>query len=105
MVQVHIPPGAGEYGTTRVDHVKLFRNLPELRFEGRIHEQILESINRIGGRIQRSPLYVVHSGYDRSPEGQRRKRERDTRLLTLDLADRPNHAFPHFNMGMSLHFW
>ena len=43
VMQVHCP-GAGEDGKTEVtvvDHVKLFRNRPDLRFEGRIHEQAL----------------------------------------------------------------
>ncbi|MCA9038438.1 MAG: glycosyltransferase, partial [Planctomycetaceae bacterium] len=34
---------------TVFDHVKVFRNLPELRFEHRIHEQILPAIRRLGG--------------------------------------------------------
>jgi hypothetical protein len=41
VMQVHCP-GHGDNGAvevTVVDHVKLFRNLPELRFERRIHER------------------------------------------------------------------
>lgn len=101
LMQVHIPPAPGEYGLTIVDQVKLFRNLPDLQFEGRIHEQILESINRAGGRVERTDLHVVHSGYDYSPEGQRKKRERDLLLLEKDLKDRPNHPFVLFNVGMT----
>ena len=101
IMQVHIPPAPGDNGFTVVDHVKLFRNRPELRFEGRIHEQILESINRVGGMVQRTPLCVVHSGYDHSPEGQRKKRARDLKLLELDLKDRPGHPFVLFNIGMT----
>jgi glycosyltransferase involved in cell wall biosynthesis len=77
MMQVHIPPAPGENGFTIVDHVKLFRNLPQLRFIGRIHEQILEPIHAIGGRVERTDLYVVHSGYDNREAGQRKKRARD----------------------------
>lgn len=98
---MHIPPAPGDHGFTVVDHVKLFRNWPQLRFEGRIHEQILEPIYRAGGRIARSDLYVVHSGYDYSPEGQQRKRERDSLLLQKDLEDRPDHPFVLFNIGMT----
>jgi glycosyltransferase involved in cell wall biosynthesis len=101
LMQVHIPPAQGEHGFTIVDHVKLFRNRPQHRFEGRIHEQILEAIYRQGGSIERSNLYVVHSGYDYSPEGQQRKRERDLTILELDLADRPTHPFVWFNIGMT----
>jgi glycosyltransferase involved in cell wall biosynthesis len=101
IMQVHIPPAPGDNGFTIVDHVKLFRNLPSLRFEGRIHEQILEPIYRAGGTIQRSDLYVVHSGYDYSPEGQKHKRARDLRILEKDLAERPDHPFVLFNIGMT----
>lgn len=101
IAQVHIPAAPGEVGFTVVDHVKLFRNLPGLRFEGRIHEQILEPIHRIGGRVERSDAYVVHSGYDYSTEGQKKKRVRDLTLLEKDLADRPNHPFVLFNIGMT----
>jgi glycosyltransferase involved in cell wall biosynthesis len=103
ILQVHIPPAPGEHGFTVVDHVKLFRNGLNLRFEGRIHEQILEPIYRMGGTIERSDLYVVHSGYDYSPEGQKRKRERDLTILDLELAERPDFAFLHYNRGMTFH--
>lgn len=101
LLQVHCPPPPGETGLTVVDHVKLFRNRPDLRFEGRIHEQILEAIHRAGGTAARTDLYVVHAGYDHSPEGQARKRERDLKLLELDLAERPDHPFVLFNIGMT----
>jgi glycosyltransferase involved in cell wall biosynthesis/protein-L-isoaspartate O-methyltransferase len=101
LMQVHIPPAPGEEGFTVVDHVKLFRNGLGLQFEGRIHEQILESIYRVGGRVERSDLYVVHSGYDHSPEGQAHKRERDLSLLQLDQEERPGHPFVLFNIGMT----
>ena len=84
-----------------VDHVKLFRNLPELRFDGRMHEQILAAISRINGRVNWTDLYVVHSGSDQSPAGQARKLERDMRLLLLELAERPEHPFTLFNLGMT----
>src|SRR5207245_1618726 len=76
-------PGAG----TRVDHVKLFRNIQGLQFEGRIHEQILRPLTSRGWQIARCGAVVLHSGYDTSPEGQERKRVRDYHLLELDLKD------------------
>ena len=48
-----------------------------------------------------SDLSVTHQNYDRSSEGQERKRRRDFRLLELDLQDRPNHPFVLFNLGMT----
>jgi O-antigen biosynthesis protein len=90
-------------GGTRVDHVKLFRNLPGVQFEGRIHEQILPSL-KTHGAIARCHAVVLHSGYDTSPEGQARKRVRDARLLELELAERPDHPFVLFCLGMTDHY-
>jgi glycosyltransferase involved in cell wall biosynthesis len=100
-VQVRIPPGPGEFSPSVVDHVKLFPNDPELRFEHRIHEQILPSIRRTGLNVAFSDLYVTHQNYDRSEEGQAKKRRRDFRLLELDLRDLPDHPFVLFNLGMT----
>jgi tetratricopeptide (TPR) repeat protein len=105
VMQVHCP-GGGEAGdrqsdVTIVDHVKLFRNLPELRFDGRMHEQILGAVRRLGGDLAWTELYVSHSGSDQSPAAQARKLERDLRLLSLELAERPDHPFTLFNIGMT----
>jgi tetratricopeptide (TPR) repeat protein len=103
VMQVHCPGllNDGHCDVTVVDHVKMFRNLPELRFEGRIHEQVLSSIRRLGGEIAWSDAFVVHSGSDQSPEGRRRKQDRDLKLLELELADHPDHPFALFNLGMT----
>jgi len=100
VMQVHCP-GDDPTDVTIVDHVKLFRNLPELRFEFRIHEQILPSIRRIGGEVEFTDIYVVHSGSDRTEAGQAGKLERDFRLLDLEQQDRPEHPFVLFNLGMT----
>ncbi|RYG33822.1 tetratricopeptide repeat protein [bacterium] len=91
-------------GGTRVDHVKLFRNLPGVEFEGRIHEQVLPSLRALGGQLRRLDAVVLHSGYDTSQEGQARKKVRDWRLLDLELKERPLHPFVHFNVGMTAHY-
>jgi len=103
VVQVHCPGGRedGALDVTTVDHVKLIRNRPDLRFEGRIHEQVLPAIRRAGGEVAWTDLYVVHSGSDPSPEAQERKRRRDFRLLRLELEERPEHTFTLFNLGMT----
>jgi FkbM family methyltransferase len=103
VMQVHFPgPGSdGRSQVTVVDHLKLFRNLPELRFDGRIHEQILPAIRAANGEVAFTDVFVVHTGYDHSPEGQKRKLARDLRLLELELAERPEHPFTLFNLGMT----
>lgn len=100
VVRVHCPGPRGD-DVTVVDHVKLFRNLPGLRFEHRIHEQILPAIRRAGGDVGWTDLFVVHSGYDHSRDGQASKRDRDLRILHLELGERPGHPFTLFNLGMT----
>jgi FkbM family methyltransferase len=103
VMQVHCPgPGEeGETDLTVVDHVKLFRNRPDLRFDRRIHEQIIPAIRRAGGQIAWSDVFVVHSGSDHSPEGKERKLQRDFHLLHLELQEEPDHPFTLFNLGMT----
>ena len=105
VVQVHCPGGqaAGDpsLDVTAVDHVKLFRNRPDLRFDGRIHEQIIGAIRRAGGQMAWSDVYVVHSGSDQSAAAQQCKFARDLHILELELAERPEHPFTLFNLGMT----
>ncbi len=103
VMQVHCPgPCAhGETDCTVVDHVKLIRNLPALRFDGRIHEQVLPAIRQVGGEVGWTDIHVVHSGSDQSPAGRQRKQERDLRILLLELGERPEHPFTLFNLGMT----
>lgn len=99
VMQVHCPSSGGQM--TIVDHVKVFRNLPELRFEHRIHEQILPAIRRQNGDVSFTNIHVIHSGSDQTPEVRQRKLERDFRILKLDLEERPDHPFVLFNLGMT----
>lgn len=100
VAQVHCP-GKEPSDITAVDHVKLFRNRPDLRFEFRIHEQIIPSIRRAQGEVGWTGIYVVHSGSDQSQQGRARKLTRDFRLLEKELNDRPEHPFVLFNLGMT----
>lgn len=103
VMQVHCPgPGdTGQHDVTVVDHVKLFRNRPDLRFEGRIHEQILPAIRRAGGEVAFTDVYVVHSGSDHTEKGKQGKLERDLRILHRELHEQPRHPFVLFNLGMT----
>src|SRR4051794_25223844 len=103
VMQVHCPceEPAGESGLTVVDHVKLIRNFAGLRFDGRIHEQILPAIRFRGGEVGWTDIHVVHSGSDQSEAGRLFKRERDLRLLNLEVEECPNHPFTLFNLGMT----
>ena len=83
---------------TVVDHVRLFPRHPEVRWEYRVHEQILPALRRLGGDVRFADVAVQHTGYQ-DPALRGRKLERDLRLLHLEDADKPDDPFTLFNLG------
>jgi glycosyltransferase involved in cell wall biosynthesis/tetratricopeptide (TPR) repeat protein len=81
-----------------VDQVRLFRNHPDIRWEYRVHEQILLALRRVGHAVRFTDISVSHTGYV-DPALRHKKLERNLRLLHLDLAERPNDPFTLFNLG------
>jgi len=64
----------------------------------------LHSLQQQPGRGIRIPgAYILHSGYDTTPEGQARKRALHEPLLQKDVEEYPDHPMPRFNMGMTRH--
>jgi tetratricopeptide (TPR) repeat protein len=81
-----------------VDHVRLFRNLPAVRWRYRVHEQILPAVRAAGGRVRWSDVVIAHTGYT-DPALRRRKLQRDLRLLHLENEEHPGDPFTLFNLG------
>jgi GT2 family glycosyltransferase/predicted Zn-dependent protease len=81
-----------------LDQVRIFPNHPQIRWEYRIHEQILPSVRRRGGNARWTDVIIDHVGY---VDGAVRKQklERNMRLLEIDNAQRPDDAFTLFNLG------
>jgi glycosyltransferase involved in cell wall biosynthesis len=101
LMEYRVPPGPAGTGGHVVDQLQLWPNRPDLRFEHRLHEQLLPSALRAGIPILYSGLAVLHQNFDWSPEGQAKRRRRDFKLLELDLRDNPDHAMVLFNLGMT----
>jgi glycosyltransferase involved in cell wall biosynthesis len=86
-------------GQTVVDHVRLFPRLEgQARWEGRVHEQILGSLQRAGVKMVWSDVVITHTGYT-DPDLRKRKFARDEAILREEIQERPGHAFPMFNLG------
>ena len=83
---------------TVVDHVRLFRNEPSLRWDYRVHEQILPSLRRSQAEVRWSDVVIQHVGYQDTALRQR-KLARDGRLLQMEFADKPDDPFVLFNLG------
>jgi tetratricopeptide (TPR) repeat protein len=84
-----------------LDQVRLFRNLPSIRWDYRIHEQILPAVNRAGGGVRWANVVIDRVGYQ-NPGARRGKLERNLRLLEMDFKDRPRDGFTLFNLGWTL---
>jgi len=83
---------------TVVDHIRLFRNDPQIRWQYRVHEQIMPSVRRQGVRVEWADITIRHIGYQ-DPTLRRAKLERDLRLLQRSVAEQPDEPFVLFNMG------
>jgi GT2 family glycosyltransferase/predicted Zn-dependent protease len=87
-----------------VDHARLFRNHPAIRWEYRVHEQILPAALHTGAVVRPTGVVIRHLGYQ-DPALRRRKLERNLRLLGLELAERPDNPLVLFNLaGLHLDF-
>src|SRR5262249_3256833 len=91
-------PDANDGDATAVDHIRLFRNHPGIRWEHRVHEQILPAIRRLGGEVRFADVAIQHTGYC-DPALRGRKLQRDLRLLQLECGELPDHPFTLFNLG------
>jgi glycosyltransferase involved in cell wall biosynthesis len=102
------PPVAGRVQRTNLmpagDHVVeyltcLYPNTPDYRYERRIHEQL-----RYRGQSPpsvRTDLVLLHTGY--APDVIEAKAARNLRLLELDLAEAPDDAYAHYQVGRTLY--
>ncbi|MDB4895815.1 MAG: hypothetical protein JWN15_2077 [Firmicutes bacterium] len=84
---------------------RLWRNRPEYRFVGTVHEQILPAIRSVNpqAKVAHSPLQVMHYGYLREHVAAKGKENRNLALLEEGLRAQPNDPFLRFNLGIE-HF-
>jgi tetratricopeptide (TPR) repeat protein len=86
------------------DALRVFRNRPEYRFEGRIHEQIAHTLpSFLPERLERTTVRVEHYGYLGAVRGAKDKVNRNLELLERQVAEGADTPFLHFNLG-SEHF-
>ena len=90
---------ASPTGSARdLQHVRLFRNHPRIRWQYRVHEQIAPALLLAGHTIRPTDIVIQHSGYQ-DAQVHLQKLQRNARLLELDLQDHPNDGFLLFNLG------
>ena len=89
-----LSPTDDPYGSrVAVDQVRLFRRDPALRWEYRVHEQILTSIRRAGHDLRRTDVVIGHSGFQTRAQSDEAETEPGTAPAAgCRAAGRPDHA-------------
>jgi glycosyltransferase involved in cell wall biosynthesis len=91
----------GNSNSVSVEHkyTRIFRSNANIRFTGRIHEQIAPSITSSGLEIIDSKVKIYHSGYSgNNPE----KAERNIALLKKELSENPDDDWLKYHLAESL---
>lgn len=70
---------------------RIFRNIPELRYEGKIHEQIRENGGDVTGAIAvpETELLLIHIGYSSSLAKSKASRNLELLLKEIETSDNP----------------
>ncbi|MGI6386020.1 MAG: tetratricopeptide repeat protein [Desulfomonilia bacterium] len=79
---------------------RIFPNREGIVFEGRIHEQILPSMERSGVVLEKVDITIEHSGYH-SPEVIREKAERNLKILMDESGRKEGDVMYLFRITMS----
>ena len=82
--------------------VRLFKNRPEYRFTGPIHEQVAGAIQeKNGGKgLGLAELVVYHRGYLRAAVVAKKKRCRNVAIIRRALRRAPDDPFLRFSLGI-----
>ncbi len=87
-------------GETLITHPRLFRRHPDLRWQGRVHEQLRPEPSTLGYELFFSDVLIHHVGYSDAASLQR-KLNRDLRLLRMDYAINPTDHSTLLHLGMA----
>ncbi len=77
-------------------YTRIFRNLKNIRYIGRIHEQIRPSIENAGYKVVESNITIIHTGYQNTSKD---KLLRNLKLLELEVLDSPNDKWLKYHLG------
>ncbi|MGE4428577.1 MAG: glycosyltransferase [Solirubrobacteraceae bacterium] len=93
--------GADGDGTAMMHHsLRLFRNRPDRRFHGRLHEQVAGLEDLSPHRFAVADIRFEHYGYLGEVREAKDKRHRNRAIIEQQLADGDDSPFVRFNLGM-----
>ena len=95
----YLPSGCSERHTS----IRLFRNIPEIRFTNPIHESVSSSIYGLApnSRIKPAKFQLDHYGYQLADKNKEKLR-RNLKTLTRWVEVAPNDPYAWYKLGLSL---
>ena len=82
--------------------LRLFPNLPGVRFDMPVHEQVTPSLAELGVQCVPTHIKVVHTGYV-SPEVVRRKKDRYLEIMKRWLVEHPEDYIVRSHIALTYH--
>ncbi len=73
--------------------LRLFRNSPNIRFKGIIHEQVFDSITKQNLKVENTNIVFIHTGYDLDKTSLIEKYQRNLLLLKKAIIEEPNNLY------------
>lgn len=81
--------------------LRAFPNHPEIRFEGRIHEQVIWALQNLKIPAVHLPLEIIHTGYG-DAEALYRKLQRNRKILEDQIRQNPDNMHAQYMMARTL---
>lgn len=92
--------GTGGWYTSK--NLKVFRNIPVIKYEGSVSESVKCSIKNNGGEITDAPVILNHYGHCRGIESRNNKAHFYFKLMQEEVVQEPNNSRLIGYMGMIL---
>jgi tetratricopeptide (TPR) repeat protein len=91
---------AGDGYAVANHRLRVFRNRPEYRYKGRVHEQISHTLPLYApGRVVQTSVRLQHYGYLKSVLDAKGKAQRNIKLLRVEVDENPTDASLRFTLG------
>lgn len=88
-------------GETRFYQLRIFPRVEGVRFEGRVHEQIFQTLRRQGIKLIQTDIIIRHIGYS-DPKTMLKKSERNLHIIEEELKENPDNPLLHYNAARTL---
>ncbi|HEV2970379.1 MAG TPA: glycosyltransferase [Pirellulales bacterium] len=99
LILVQLPPAQDNLAGEQVARIRLMPNKKEIRFRGRVRENLRGALGALGMSIEPTSWCIHRTAADHDPAIKSRKARRDLKLAELEIRDRGPAASPLIASG------